>query len=203
MVLRRSSVTKTTSYAAPHSAGIYLAGKCDSSRAIPANRTIPANKVQMISMPRVSAGLLMYRIRDGKLQVLLAHPGGPFFNNKDEGAWTIPKGEVEPNEDLLVAAKREFEEEIGAIPAGPFIPLTPVKHKGGKIAHARAFEDDCNPTAIVSNTFTMEWPPNSGRQLEFPEIDRADFFEVDAARQKIKAAQMELIEEFGVILNPT
>jgi predicted NUDIX family NTP pyrophosphohydrolase len=146
-------------------------------------------------MPRVSAGLLMYRIHDGKLQVLLAHPGGPFFMNKDEGAWTIPKGEVEPGEDLLETAKREFEEETGVTPTKPFAALTPVKQKGGKIVHAWAFQGDCEPSAIVSNTFTMEWPPKSGRQMAFPEIDRVEFFDVVAARRKIKAGQAGLIEE--------
>lgn len=146
-------------------------------------------------MPRVSAGLLMYRLQDGKLQVLLAHPGGPYFQNKDEGAWTIPKGEIEPDEDMLEAAKREFEEETGITPTGPFIELTPIKQKCGKIVHAWAFRGDCDTNAIVSNTFTMEWPPKSGRQMEFPEMDRAEFFDVAAAGQKIKAAQMPLVKE--------
>lgn len=146
-------------------------------------------------MPRVSSGLLMYRIRDGKLQVLLTHPGGPLFQNKDDGVWTIPKGEIEPGEDMLEAAKREFEEETGITPTGPFIELTPIKQKGGKIVHAWAFQGDCDPSAIASNTFTMEWPPKSGRLMEFPEMDRADFFDVAAAGQKIKAAQMPLVEE--------
>lgn len=146
-------------------------------------------------MPRVSAGLLMYRIHDGTLQVLLAHPGGPFFKNKDDGAWTIPKGEIEPGEDLLEAARREFEEETGITPTGPFIALTPVKQKGGKIVHAWAFKGDCDPSTIVSNTFTMEWPPKSGRQTQFPEIDRANFFNGEAAIRKIKAGQEALIQE--------
>ena len=146
-------------------------------------------------MPRTSAGLLMYRIHDGKLQMLLAHPGGPFFTNKDDGAWTIPKGEIEPGEDLLEAAQREFKEEIGVTSTGPFIALTPIKQKGGKIVHAWAFEGDCDPSAAVSNTFTTEWPPKSGQQMEFPEIDRADFFDVAAAKRKIKAGQEALIEE--------
>src|ERR1700732_1225270 len=124
-------------------------------------------------MPRVSAGLLMYRMKEGSLQVLLAHPGGPFYRNKDDGAWSIPKGEIEPGEDLLEGAKREFAEEIGVMPNGPFIALKPVKQKGGKIIHAWSFEGDCEPGAIVSNTFTLEWPPRSGRHMEFPEIDRA------------------------------
>jgi len=146
-------------------------------------------------MPRVSAGLLMYRIHDGKMQVLLAHPGGPFFKNKDEDSWTIPKGEIESGEDMLEAAKREFEEETGFKPNGPFSALTPIKQKGGKIVHAWAFKGDCDPAKIVSNTFTMEWPPKSGQRMEFPEIDKADFFDVAAASRKIKAAQMVLIEE--------
>jgi predicted NUDIX family NTP pyrophosphohydrolase len=154
-----------------------------------------------VSTFRVSAGLLMYRTKDGKLQVLLAHPGGPLFKKKDEGAWSIPKGEVEPGEDLLECAKREFEEETALTPSGPFITLKPVTQKGGKIVHAWAFAGDCDPSAIVSNTFTMEWPPRSGQQMEFPEIDRAEFFDVVAARRKIKAAQMALVEELEGILN--
>ena len=137
----------------------------------------------------------MYRIQDGKLQVLLVHPGGPLFKNKDEDTWTIPKGELDPGEDMLEAAKREFEEETGIKPNGPFTALTPIKQKGGKIVHAWAFQGDCDPAKIVSNTFTMEWPPKSGQQTEFPEIDRADFFDVATARLKIKAAQMLLVEE--------
>jgi len=138
----------------------------------------------------------MYRIHGGSLQVLLAHPGGPFFRNKDERAWSIPKGEIEPDEDLLEAAKREFEEEIGVSPAGPFIGLTPVRQKGGKVVHAWACEGDCDTTAIKSNTFTMEWPPRSEKQAEFPEIDRAKFFDLDVARRKINPAQVGLIDGF-------
>lgn len=152
-------------------------------------------------MPRVSAGLLMYRIQEGKLQVLLAHPGGPLFKNKDDGAWSIPKGEIEPGEDLLEAAKREFEEETGVTPMGPFIALTPVKQKGGKIVHAWAFEGNCDPGAVVSNCFTMEWPPRSGRQMEFPEVDRADFFDEAAARRKIKSGQEALVDELEKIVS--
>jgi predicted NUDIX family NTP pyrophosphohydrolase len=151
-------------------------------------------------MPRISAGLLMYRMKDGKPQVLLAHPGGPFFSKKDEGAWTIPKGEVESGEDLLATARREFEEETGVAPSGPFVALKPIKQKGGKIVHAWAFQGDCDPGAIVSNTFTMEWPPKSGRAMEFPEIDRADFFDLAEARRKIKAGQEALIDELESIL---
>ena len=146
-------------------------------------------------MPRISAGLLMYRIRDGRLHVFLAHPGGPYFVRKDEGSWTIPKGEPDPEEDLFETAKREFQEETGIVPSGPFIPLTPVTQKGGKIVHAWAFEADHDGKPIVSNTFVMEWPPKSGRQAEFPEIDRAEFFDVPEAKRKVKAAQDALIDE--------
>ncbi len=146
-------------------------------------------------MPRISAGLLMYRIREGAVQVLLAHPGGPFFRKKDEGAWSIPKGEPEPGEDLLLTAQREFEEETGRKPTGPFLPLQPIQQKGGKIVHAWAFQGDCDPTTLTSNTFTMEWPPHSGQQREFPECDRAEFFDVETAKRKIKAGQEGLIEE--------
>ncbi len=151
-------------------------------------------------MPRISAGLLMYRVEHDAVEVLLAHPGGPFFQKKDDGAWSIPKGEPELGEDLLLTAQREFAEETGLTPAGPFIPLQPIQQKGGKIVHAWAFEGDCDPTAITSNTFTMEWPPKSRRQTEFPEIDRAEFFDLDAARKKIKAGQEALIEELAAIL---
>ena len=146
-------------------------------------------------MPRLSAGLLMYRIKYGAIQVLLAHPGGPLFRNKDDGAWSIPKGEPDSDEDLLVTAQREFEEETGFKPAGPFIPLKPIKQKGGKVVHAWMFEGDCDPATIKSNTFTTEWPPKSGRQMEFPEIDRAKFFDLATARKKIKSGQEGLIEE--------
>ena len=149
---------------------------------------------------RVSAGLLMYRRVSGDTEVLLAHPGGPFFQNKDEGVWSIPKGEPDDEEDLLEAAQREFDEETGVQPTGPFVALTPVKQKGGKIVHAWAFEGDCDPSAIVSNTFTMEWPPKSGQQKEFPEIDRAEFFDVATAKRKINSAQAGLIDEVENLL---
>lgn len=151
------------------------------------------------AMPNISAGLLMYRIREGAIQVLLAHPGGPFFAKKDEGHWTIPKGEAEVGEDLLAAAQREFEEETGIRPTGPFIALTPITQKGGKIVHAWAFEGDADPAAMRSNTFTMEWPPRSGRQQEFPEIDRAEFFDLTTAKQKVKVSQAPLIEELEAV----
>lgn len=149
---------------------------------------------------RVGAGLIMYRRDEGGLQVLLVHPGGPFFRNKDEGAWTIPKGEVEPGEDLLNAAVREFGEEIGSAPTGPYLPLAPVKQKGGKTVHAWAFQGNCDPATISCNTFSIEWPPRSGRMTEFPEVDRAAFFGPEEARRKINAGQAPLIDELERIV---
>lgn len=146
-------------------------------------------------MPRLSAGLLMYRTVDDELEFLLVHPGGPYFAKKDEGVWSIPKGEPDTNEDLLVTAQREFQEETSVDPTGPFIPLKPIKQKGGKIVHAWAFEGDCDPSAIKSNNFKMEWPPKSGQQTEFPEVDRAEFFDVEVAKQKINPAQIGLLDE--------
>lgn len=146
-------------------------------------------------MPTISAGLLVYRKRNGTLEVLLVHPGGPFFRNKDEGAWSIPKGEVAAGEDRLAAARREFAEETGVAPTGSFTPLAPVKLKSGKIIHAWAVESDFDPAAFKSNTFVMEWPPRSGKQAEFPEVDRAEFFDAATAKRKINSAQAALIEE--------
>lgn len=146
-------------------------------------------------MPRVSAGLLMYRKHSEKLEVLLVHPGGPFWKAKDEGAWTIPKGEAVTGEALLQVAQREFEEETGLSAAGPFLQLTPIRQKGAKVVHAWAFEGDCDPSAIRSNHFELEWPPRSGRMQSFPEVDRAEFFEIDAAQSKINAAQSAFLTE--------
>ncbi len=148
-------------------------------------------------MAKISAGLLMYRLKDGELEFLLAHPGGPFWKNKDLGAWTIPKGEIHDGEEPLAAAKREFEEEIGLKPEGEFLPLTAITQKGGKIVHAWAFEGDCDTTCSRSNTFKMEWPPKSGRFLTCPEVDRACFFRLTEAKQKINPAQVAFLEEFG------
>jgi predicted NUDIX family NTP pyrophosphohydrolase len=146
-------------------------------------------------MPKVSAGLLMYRVRGGALEVLLVHPGGPFFARKDEGAWSIPKGQLDGEEAPLDAARREFEEETGLAPAGPFRPLTPVTQTSGKVVHAWAFAGDCDPSAVRSNTVTIEWPPGSGRRREFPEIDRAAFFGMKEARRKINPRQRPFLEE--------
>ncbi|HUQ71700.1 MAG TPA: NUDIX domain-containing protein [Planctomycetaceae bacterium] len=150
-----------------------------------------------MTMSKTSAGLLMYRHRNGGSEVLLAHPGGPFFRNKDDGAWTIPKGEVEPSEDFLATALREFTEETGLTPTGPFTPLSPVKQKGGKTVNARAFEGDCDPAKIQSNPFEIEWPPRSGKRATFPKIDRAEFFDLVTAKTKINPAQVALIDELA------
>ncbi len=151
-------------------------------------------------MPKHSAGLLMYRKKGGRPEVLLVHPGGPFFAKKDEGAWSIPKGEVAEGEDMLAAAQREFEEETGIRPVGPFRELPSVRLKSGKLVHAWAFEGDCDPAAIRSNTFTLEWPPRSGTMREFPEIDRAAFFVIDEAAKKINPAQRVLLDALGRML---
>jgi predicted NUDIX family NTP pyrophosphohydrolase len=145
-------------------------------------------------MPRVSAGLLMFRRKGDAPQVLLAHPGGPLWAKKDLGAWTIPKGEGAPDEDLLATARREFEEETGFRPQGPFHPLGSVKQRAGKVVHAWAFEDDVDPAALRSNTFSMEWPPRSGQWHDFPEVDRAEFFDLDEARRRINPAQALLLD---------
>jgi predicted NUDIX family NTP pyrophosphohydrolase len=147
------------------------------------------------AMPRISAGILMYRTRDGRRQVLLVHPGGPFWKNKDAGAWTIPKGEAASGEDLLECAKREFQEELGAKPKGEFIALTPVKQKGGKVVHAWAVEGDLDVSEIRSNAFEIEWPPRSGKRIAFPEVDRAEWFSIEEARRKMNPAQVALIAE--------
>ncbi|CAN5545541.1 NUDIX domain-containing protein [soil metagenome] len=152
-------------------------------------------------MPKISAGLLMFRYRNDHLEFFLVHPGGPFFRKKDDGSWTIPKGEPNPSEDLLTAAQREFFEETGVLPVAPFLALTPIKQSGGKTVHAWAFAGDCDPAAIRSNVFSIEWPPRSGKQQEFPEIDRADFFTADAARCKINAQRASFIDELTKLLS--
>ncbi|HEX3356513.1 MAG TPA: NUDIX domain-containing protein [Tepidisphaeraceae bacterium] len=146
-------------------------------------------------MPRTSAGLLLFRHRPTGLQFLLAHPGGPFWKNKDHGVWTIPKGEANPGEDLLAAAQREFAEEIGSSPTGDFLPLNPITQKSGKIVHAWAIEGDLDTTNIQSNICSIEWPPKSGKQIEIPEIDRAEFFDLPTARLKINPAQTALLDD--------
>lgn len=146
-------------------------------------------------MAKQSAGLLLYRRRAGRLEVFLVHPGGPFWKNKDEGAWSIPKGEYNMGEDPLAAARREFSEETGFTAEGDFIPLTPVIQAGGKVVQAWAVAGDCDPGQIRSNTFTLEWPPKSGKIREFPEVDRAGWFDLDTARKKINKAQVMWLDE--------
>jgi len=143
-------------------------------------------------MPKVSAGLLLYKIVDRELRVLLVHLGGPLWAKKD--AWFIPKGEVEPGENLESAAAREFREETGFEPRPPFIPLGSVRNKSGKTIHAWAFEGDCDPAALRSGTFEMEWPPKSGKKQSFPEADRAAFHSVAEAAAKMTAAELELVK---------
>jgi len=144
----------------------------------------------------------MFRSKNDEMEMLLAHPGGPFFARKDEGVWTIPKGEAAPDEDLLTRAQIEFEEEIGIRPHGNWIELGSIKQKGGKIVHAWAFEGDLpNSFKLKSNTFEMEWPPGSGKLKEFPEIDRAEFFRDEVARRKIKPTQVPFFDRLRVALS--
>ena len=145
-------------------------------------------------MPKTSAGLLMYRVRDGAPEVLLVHPGGPFWRNKDQGAWSIPKGELDGDENPLLAAQREFREETGIAPQGNFISLGSTRLKSGKIVHAWAFEGDCDPTLIKSNVFSLEWPPKSGKFIETPEIDQAAWWSIAQARAKINPAQTPFLD---------
>jgi predicted NUDIX family NTP pyrophosphohydrolase len=153
-------------------------------------------------MAKRSAGILLYRRRPCGLELLLVHPGGPFWGRKDLGAWSIPKGEYAPGEDPRAAARREFAEETGMPVAGDFMPLGELVSPGRKIVTAFALEGDCDPAALRSNTFELEWPPRSGRRQSFPEIDRAQWFSPEEARRKILAGQCEfigrLIERLGM-----
>ena len=144
--------------------------------------------------PQISAGVLAFR-RGPELEVLLAHPGGPFWAKKDAGTWTIPKGLVETDDELIAAARREFTEETNLVAEGDMIELAPVVQKSGKLVHAFALEADFDISQFASNTFLMEWPPKSGRQQSFPEIDRIAYFALPIARQKIIAYQLPLLTE--------
>jgi len=141
-----------------------------------------------------AAGLLLFRGSVGSLEVMLVHPGGPLWARKDEGAWSIPKGEVEPNEDALAAARREVEEETGARPSGTFIALAPVRQTGGKVVHVWAIESDFDPAGLKSNLFEMEWPPKSGNRRSFPEVDRAAWFDLGTAERKILPSQAIVLQ---------
>ena len=153
-------------------------------------------------MAKTSAGILLYRWRAARLEVFLVHPGGPFWARKDAGAWTIPKGEFAPGDDALTAARREFTEETGLALAGEAVALQPIRQAGGKVVHAFALEGDADPAAIASNHFTLEWPPRSGRRQEFPEIDRAGWFGIAEARQKLLASQHGLLEQLLARIGP-
>jgi predicted NUDIX family NTP pyrophosphohydrolase len=137
----------------------------------------------------MSSGLLLFRETSGHLEVLLVHPGGPFWAKKDEGSWSIPKGELKENEDPLAAAMRESEEETGFAVTGNLIPLEPLRQPSGKVVYALAMKGDLDPAQLKSNTFSMEWPPKSGRQQEFPKVDRADWFTIESAMRKILKGQ--------------
>jgi predicted NUDIX family NTP pyrophosphohydrolase len=150
---------------------------------------------------RRSAGLLVYRDQSGKLEVFLVHPGGPFWTNKDIAAWSIPKGECEPDEDPLQTALREFVEETGhQVPTGELLPLNPIKQAGGKIVQAWCLRGNVDATAVRSNTFTLEWPPKSGKFREFPEVDKAAWFSLAEAREKLHKGQVALVDELEQML---
>jgi predicted NUDIX family NTP pyrophosphohydrolase len=150
---------------------------------------------------RKSAGLLMYRLApDGELQVLLAHPGGPYWSRKDEGAWTIPKGECDDTEEPLAAARREFAEETGFVAEPPFAPLGEIRLKSGKRIAAWACAGECDPAALCSNSFEMEWPPRSGRMQSYPEVDRIGWFGLGEARRRINPAQAALLDRLDEAL---
>jgi predicted NUDIX family NTP pyrophosphohydrolase len=155
--------------------------------------------------PKRSAGLLMFRKHEGKLEVFLVHPGGPFWAKKNEGAWTLPKGEYEAGEDPLAAARREFHEETGFLASGHFIELGSVQQKSGKIVVAWAFEGDCNPDQLVSNTCEIEWPPRSGKRIEIPEVDRGRWYELSEAHKYIREEQSKLlhalVEQLAILTN--
>ena len=148
----------------------------------------------------VSAGLLLYRFRGSRLEIFLAHPGGPFWVNRDVGAWTIPKGKLNPGELPLEAACREFEEETGTKPQPSFFPLGSIRQKAGKTVHAWAWEGNADPKLVKSNVMRLEWPRKSGRWLTFPEVDRCAWFTTEAAKERILASQIELITRLEAML---
>jgi predicted NUDIX family NTP pyrophosphohydrolase len=148
----------------------------------------------MSATEKQSAGILLFRVRGGRIEVLLAHPGGPFWAKKDVGAWGIPKGMPNAEEDLLAAAKREFQEEVGSVAEGEFVPLGSVQLKSGKVIHAWACQGDLDSTVTKSNHITVEWPRGTGRRITFPEVDRCEWFTLEAARTKLNPAQATFID---------
>jgi predicted NUDIX family NTP pyrophosphohydrolase len=177
-------------------ASVFLVAPCPAQ--IYAGPNMPRKIAKPANPPlieKVSAGLLMFRLCDGVLQVLLVHPGGPFWQHKENGAWSIPKGGINAGEDPLEAARREFQEETGFACEGPFIPLKSIKQKSGKTVLAWAFQGDCDPARVRSINFEMEWPPYSGVKRSFPEVDRAAFFHLAEAKRKIIPAQAAFIAE--------
>lgn len=152
-------------------------------------------------MTRDSAGLVLHRVREGKTEVLLVHPGGPFWKRRDDGAWSIPKGEIEPGEELVAVARREFAEELGhPAPNQELTPLGTIRQAGGKVVHAWAVSGDLDVTGVKSSTFALEWPAKSGKMQEFPEVDRAAWFDLDEARRKILPAQGTFIDRLEAML---
>jgi predicted NUDIX family NTP pyrophosphohydrolase len=154
-------------------------------------------------MPKQSAGLLVYQRRSGALEVFLVHPGGPFWQNKDLGAWSIPKGLFADGDDPLEAARREFHEETSFIATGPFLPLGLLKQPGGKIVHAWAMEGDYDAAAVKSNSFPLQWPPKSGKFIEVPEVDRAEWFTLETARERILPGQLEFLDRLTALISHT
>jgi len=145
-----------------------------------------------------SAGIILYKLVQGQLFIFLVHPGGPFWKNKDEKSWTIPKGEFTENEDPLAAAKREFNEETGTVINGDFIKLDPVRSRSGKMIYSWAVSSELENVFVCSNTFTMEWPPKSGKTQSFPEIDKGAWFEIEEAKQKINTSQIPMLDQLAV-----
>jgi predicted NUDIX family NTP pyrophosphohydrolase len=152
--------------------------------------------------PERSAGILLYRLGAGGMEVLLVHPGGPFWANKDEAAWSIPKGVFGPDEDVVVAARREFAEEVGTVPEGPLLPLGEFRQSSGKLVIAFALAADFDPATLMSNTFEMEWPPRSGRHQQFPEVDRAEWMGLDLARHPLHKGQRPIVDALLARIDP-
>ncbi|MEK7538491.1 MAG: NUDIX domain-containing protein [Patescibacteria group bacterium] len=149
---------------------------------------------------KLSAGILLYRVQQGELKVFLVHPGGPYWAKKDDGAWSIPKGEFDEGDDPLATAKREFMEETGSPIKGEYLPLSPLKQPSGKIVHAWAVEGDIDASTVKSNMFSMEWPPRSGVMQEFPEVDKGEWFNIPSAQQKLLSGQRRFLEELQNLL---